>query len=179
LIPTGSGWTNFLARTKIGCLAVQLGQLITRGTTKIMTLTFKGSLLTTRIRSYAQLNVKANASWSFVTRGVKLSGRARGRMARRNGRGNGWRFCRSLDIVLEMMGSLSWNVSFLLLVQCRLVLDGSSDKDFLETWADIDRTILFDSTWVMTSYWLNVPIAPAGRAWTYGDVTCKSPVPLR
>ncbi|EDR03798.1 uncharacterized protein LACBIDRAFT_306873 [Laccaria bicolor S238N-H82] len=44
-------------------------------------------------------------------------------------------------------------------------------KDFLETWADIDRTILFDSTWVMTSYWLNVPIAPAGRAWTYGDVT--------
>ena len=55
----------------------------------------------------------------------------------------------------------------------------SSDKDFLETWADIDRTILFDATWVMTSYWLNVPIAPAGRAWTYGDVTCKSPFPLR
>ncbi|KIK02387.1 hypothetical protein K443DRAFT_677628 [Laccaria amethystina LaAM-08-1] len=50
-------------------------------------------------------------------------------------------------------------------------------KDFLETWADIDRTILFDSTWVMTSYWLNVPIAPAGRAWTYGDVTFPLSLP--
>ena len=76
-------------------------------------------------------------------------------------------------------GQFVMECEFLLLVECNLVLDGSSDKDFLETWADIDRTILFDSTWVMTSYWLNVPIAPAGRAWTYGDVTCEYPLPLR
>lgn len=44
-------------------------------------------------------------------------------------------------------------------------------KDFLNTWTDINRTILFDSTWVMTSYWLNVPAAPLASAWTYGDVS--------
>lgn len=50
---------------------------------------------------------------------------------------------------------------------------GFTDKDFLNTYTNIDRTILFDSTWVMTSYWLNVPVAPPASAWTYGDVSCK------
>ena len=43
-------------------------------------------------------------------------------------------------------------MSFLPLVQFRLAVDGSSVKDYLETWANIDRTTLFDSTRVLTLY---------------------------
>jgi hypothetical protein len=43
----------------------------------------------------------------------------------------------------------------------------------LESFAQIDRTILFDSTWMMSSQWLHVSVQPLPVAWSYGDVTCK------
>ena len=47
------------------------------------------------------------------------------------------------------------------------------DSDWLESFAQIDRTILFDSTWMMSSQWLHVSVQPLPVAWSYGDVTCK------
>lgn len=44
-------------------------------------------------------------------------------------------------------------------------------KDWLECFAQIDRTVLFDSTWVMSSQWLRVPVQPLPAAWSYGDVS--------
>ncbi|KAJ7173300.1 hypothetical protein C8R46DRAFT_1082400 [Mycena filopes] len=44
-------------------------------------------------------------------------------------------------------------------------------KDFLATWSDIDRTILFDSSWVMSSQWLEVTTRPLPAAWSFGDVS--------
>ena len=52
-----------------------------------------------------------------------------------------------------------------------------TDSDWLECFAQIDRTILFDSTWMMSSQWLHVSTQPLPIAWSYGDVTCKSPPP--
>jgi len=44
-------------------------------------------------------------------------------------------------------------------------------SDWLESFAQIDRTILFDSTWMMSSQWLHVSVQPLPVAWSYGDVT--------
>ncbi|KAJ6621556.1 hypothetical protein B0H10DRAFT_2017786 [Mycena sp. CBHHK59/15] len=44
-------------------------------------------------------------------------------------------------------------------------------KDFLASWSDIDRTILFDSNWVMSSQWLDVTTRPLPSAWSFGDVS--------
>ncbi|KAJ7125786.1 cysteine proteinase [Mycena crocata] len=44
-------------------------------------------------------------------------------------------------------------------------------KDFLSSWSDIDRTILFDSNWVMSSQWLDVTTRPLPAAWSFGDVS--------
>ncbi|KAJ7613033.1 hypothetical protein FB45DRAFT_993113 [Roridomyces roridus] len=44
-------------------------------------------------------------------------------------------------------------------------------KDFLACWTDIDRTILFNSTWVMSSQWLEVTTRPLPSAWSFGDVS--------
>ncbi|KAJ7029686.1 hypothetical protein C8F04DRAFT_1187536 [Mycena alexandri] len=44
-------------------------------------------------------------------------------------------------------------------------------KDFLATWSDIDRTILFDSSWIMSSQWLEVTTRPLPAAWSFGDVS--------
>ncbi|KAF9263950.1 cysteine proteinase [Marasmius fiardii PR-910] len=46
-------------------------------------------------------------------------------------------------------------------------------KDFLDCWDQIDRTLLFDSSWVMSSQWLHVTAKPLPSAWTYGDVSCE------
>jgi hypothetical protein len=48
------------------------------------------------------------------------------------------------------------------------------DNDFLETWDQIHRTILFDSSWIMSSQWLQVPTRPLPSAWSFGDVCCAS-----
>ena len=45
----------------------------------------------------------------------------------------------------------------------------------MECWDQIDRTILFDSNWVMSAQWLHVTARPLPSAWTYGDVSCESP----
>ncbi|KAJ6580633.1 hypothetical protein B0H19DRAFT_1111981 [Mycena capillaripes] len=44
-------------------------------------------------------------------------------------------------------------------------------KDFLASWSDIDRTILFDSSWVMSSQWLEVTTRAVPAAWSFGDVS--------
>ncbi|KAJ7648340.1 cysteine proteinase [Mycena polygramma] len=44
-------------------------------------------------------------------------------------------------------------------------------KDFLASWSDIDRTILFDSSWVMSSQWLEVTTRALPAAWSFGDVS--------
>ena len=51
---------------------------------------------------------------------------------------------------------------------CRFV-----DSDFLETWKTIERTTIFDATWVMSSHWLCVPPKLVVHAWSYGEVVCK------
>ncbi|KAK1220217.1 hypothetical protein PQX77_017038 [Marasmius sp. AFHP31] len=50
-------------------------------------------------------------------------------------------------------------------------------KDFLECWDQIDRTMLFDSTWIMSSQWLHVTARPLPCAWTYGDVSFTFSLP--
>ncbi|KAL0581784.1 hypothetical protein V5O48_000261 [Marasmius crinis-equi] len=50
-------------------------------------------------------------------------------------------------------------------------------KDFLECWGQIDRTVLFDSTWVMSSQWLHVTARPLPCAWTYGDISFTFSLP--
>ncbi|KAF9464916.1 hypothetical protein BDZ94DRAFT_1215779 [Collybia nuda] len=44
-------------------------------------------------------------------------------------------------------------------------------KDFLSYWQCINRTLLFDSTWVMSSHWLQVPARPFESIWAFGDVS--------
>ncbi|KAJ7127313.1 hypothetical protein C8R43DRAFT_700552 [Mycena crocata] len=44
-------------------------------------------------------------------------------------------------------------------------------KDFLASWENIDRTILFDSSWAMSSQWLEVTTRPLPAAWSFGDVS--------
>ncbi|KAG5643124.1 hypothetical protein DXG03_001550 [Asterophora parasitica] len=51
--------------------------------------------------------------------------------------------------------------------------------DFLDVWDQIHRTILFDSTWIMSSQWLQVPVRPLPSAWSYGDVVFTFSLPKR
>ncbi|KAF4594311.1 hypothetical protein EYR40_009114 [Pleurotus pulmonarius] len=50
-------------------------------------------------------------------------------------------------------------------------------SDFLECWDQIDRTLLFDSSWLMSAQWLRVEAEPLPSAWTYGDVSFTISVP--
>ncbi|KAF8594673.1 cysteine proteinase [Ceratobasidium sp. AG-I] len=43
--------------------------------------------------------------------------------------------------------------------------------DFLTTWTEIDRCRVFDSTWSMSSMWMDVMCRPFPCAWNYGDVS--------
>ncbi|KAF4570105.1 hypothetical protein EYR40_009090 [Pleurotus pulmonarius] len=52
-------------------------------------------------------------------------------------------------------------------------------SDFLDCWDQIDRTLLFDSSWLMSSQWLRVATQPLPSAWTYGDVSFTISVPER
>src|ERR1700691_6214132 len=47
-------------------------------------------------------------------------------------------------------------------------------QDFLEHFEFVERTQLFDSSWVQSSHWLNVRSRPMGSAWQFGDVSCES-----
>ncbi|KAF9038120.1 hypothetical protein BJ165DRAFT_1353090 [Panaeolus papilionaceus] len=44
-------------------------------------------------------------------------------------------------------------------------------SDWLACFANIDRTILFDSSWAMSSRWLQVQLEPMPAAWAFGDVS--------
>ncbi|KZT25342.1 cysteine proteinase [Neolentinus lepideus HHB14362 ss-1] len=44
-------------------------------------------------------------------------------------------------------------------------------KDFLTTWTYVDRTRLFDDSWIVSSLWLNVTARSLPCAWNYGDVS--------
>ncbi|KAJ3784855.1 hypothetical protein GGU10DRAFT_376341 [Lentinula aff. detonsa] len=44
-------------------------------------------------------------------------------------------------------------------------------KDFLQSWQMLDRTLLFDSSWIMSFQWLHVTAKPLPTAWTFGDVS--------
>ncbi|KAG5736063.1 Calpain-9 [Termitomyces sp. T112] len=50
-------------------------------------------------------------------------------------------------------------------------------KDFLENWEQIDRTLLFDSSWTMSSQWLEVTVRPVPSPWAYGDVSFTISLP--
>lgn len=50
-------------------------------------------------------------------------------------------------------------------------------KDFLENWKVIDRVLLFDSSWVMSSQWLQVTARPLSSAWTFGDASFTISLP--
>lgn len=48
------------------------------------------------------------------------------------------------------------------------------DKDFLNVWQEIQRTLIFDDTWVMSSQWLHVsPSFPPVTAFSFGDISCE------
>lgn len=47
--------------------------------------------------------------------------------------------------------------------------------DFLDTWAIVERSRLFDEDWVMGSLWLMVATGSHMNSWTYGDVSCEPP----
>lgn len=46
-------------------------------------------------------------------------------------------------------------------------------NDFLTHWEVVEKTQLFDPSWVQSSHWLNVKGRPLPSAWQYGDVSCK------
>ncbi|KAJ7068535.1 hypothetical protein C8F01DRAFT_1336566 [Mycena amicta] len=49
--------------------------------------------------------------------------------------------------------------------------------DFLDNWDLVERTLLFDDTWVMSSQWLQVTARPPAAAWSYGDVSFTISIP--
>ncbi|KAF7970854.1 hypothetical protein HWV62_22746 [Athelia sp. TMB] len=51
--------------------------------------------------------------------------------------------------------------------------------DFLEHWEAVERTQLFDETWVHSSHWLNARTRPLGSAIQFGDVSFTFTVPKR
>ncbi len=74
-----------------------------------------------------------------------------------------------------MTVNLSWNVRYISNTYIRkAILSPRSDKDWLDCFAQIDRTILFDSDWRMTSQWLQVSTPALPAAWSHGDVSCTS-----
>ncbi|KAL1671772.1 hypothetical protein EV122DRAFT_225971 [Schizophyllum commune] len=52
-------------------------------------------------------------------------------------------------------------------------------KDFLEFFGRMDRTLLFDSHWVMASHWVFLPASPSPWTSSYGDVSFTITVPAK
>ncbi|KAJ3828949.1 hypothetical protein F5880DRAFT_1502696 [Lentinula raphanica] len=50
-------------------------------------------------------------------------------------------------------------------------------KDLLENWKTIDRTLLFDSSWIMSFQWLHVTTKPFPTAWSFGEVSFTFSLP--
>ena len=47
------------------------------------------------------------------------------------------------------------------------------DEEFLKCFNMIDRTYLFDDSWIVSSQWLNVTLEEQPAVWTYGRLSCK------
>ncbi|KAF7371192.1 Calpain catalytic domain-containing protein [Mycena sanguinolenta] len=50
-------------------------------------------------------------------------------------------------------------------------------SDFLDNWDLVEKTLLFDETWVMANQWLQVTARPPSTAWSFGDVSFTITVP--
>ncbi|KAF9552247.1 cysteine proteinase [Agrocybe pediades] len=50
-------------------------------------------------------------------------------------------------------------------------------SDWLEAFSHIDRAIVFDPLWMMSSHWLSVTTPPLPTAWSYGDVSFSFTLP--
>ncbi|KAJ7708663.1 hypothetical protein B0H17DRAFT_1030404 [Mycena rosella] len=50
-------------------------------------------------------------------------------------------------------------------------------SDFLDNWDLVERTLLFDDTWVMSSQWLQVTARAPSSAWSYGDISFTISIP--
>ncbi|KAJ7607933.1 hypothetical protein FB45DRAFT_1039995 [Roridomyces roridus] len=54
-------------------------------------------------------------------------------------------------------------------------------EDFLSNWDLVEKTLIFDDSWVMSSRWLQVTARQATAAWSYGDIsfTISLPAPTK
>ncbi|KAJ6530827.1 hypothetical protein DFH09DRAFT_1183938 [Mycena vulgaris] len=50
-------------------------------------------------------------------------------------------------------------------------------SDFLDNWDLVERTLLFDDSWVMSSQWLQVTARAPTAAWSYGDISFTISIP--
>ncbi|KAJ6471924.1 hypothetical protein C8R45DRAFT_1013561 [Mycena sanguinolenta] len=50
-------------------------------------------------------------------------------------------------------------------------------SDFLDNWDLVEKTLLFDETWVMANQWMQVTARPHAAAWSFGDVSFTITVP--
>lgn len=53
----------------------------------------------------------------------------------------------------------------------------ATDKDFLRYFANVERVVLFNDAWNVSSCWLNVPLLAIPMAPAYGTLSCKTPSP--
>ncbi|KAF8160001.1 hypothetical protein B0H34DRAFT_782523 [Crassisporium funariophilum] len=52
-------------------------------------------------------------------------------------------------------------------------------KDFLTVWQEIQRTLIFDDSWVMSSQWLHVSQSfPNMSSWSFGDISFTFSLPV-
>ncbi|EJC98426.1 cysteine proteinase [Fomitiporia mediterranea MF3/22] len=49
--------------------------------------------------------------------------------------------------------------------------------DFLKVWTGVERTLLFDPSWVQSSHWMTVESRPMPSAWQFGDVSFTFSLP--
>ncbi|KAF9480346.1 cysteine proteinase [Pholiota conissans] len=53
-------------------------------------------------------------------------------------------------------------------------------KDFLSVWQEVQRTLIFDDTWVTSSQWLHVSLPfPSVSAFSFGDISFSFSLPAR
>ncbi|TFK24073.1 cysteine proteinase [Coprinopsis marcescibilis] len=49
--------------------------------------------------------------------------------------------------------------------------------DFLNLWQEVQRTLVFDDAWVLSSQWLHLPERPPLSPWAYGDASFSFSLP--
>lgn len=49
--------------------------------------------------------------------------------------------------------------------------DFVKDEEFLRCFNFIERTYLFDDSWIVSSHWLNIPLKEQPTAWTHGRLS--------